>query len=326
MNNPSIGQRARVRTAATLGFPSWLKLPLVGDVDNKFRAPEAVVNDPRFGQSEGVPFVMEIAVDGERSIPAGVGQKVDNVFFKEAPKLLFNVSFACGKPKGLCRTGIYGDPRSIWFNVFFGYYQIDVSARAWGRPFGYEADGVTVCWDDVLRIGKSDWNYFSNWLYGVPDQAIDSVNMPLRAADTSTTHHGRRPINGNTWDVIEIDNAHVVSAYDNGQGPELVQRELWSTLWQASYGFPLKKRVVEEQSFFPVPMKANLYMAWRKVDDDNDLGEPAYQTFLFGGTINKWWSAKSAQHAADNEEFLKVQLAAVEKVMRTYYPDLGFQP
>lgn len=324
MNKPSFSQRAQIGVAAALGFPRWMKLPMVGDVDNKFRAPEAVVDDKRFGKSEGLPFVMEIVVDGENSAPAGVGRKVDQVFFEDRQKLLFNVSFACGKPKGLCRVGTYGDPRSIWFNVFFGYYQIDVVKRTWGRPFGYEADGVTPHWDDLLRIGKSDWNYFSNWMYGVPDKAIDVVNMPLRAPTTTTTHLGRVPVNGRSWDRVEMDNVDVVSAYDNGEGPGLTQRELWSTLWQSSYGFPIKKRVVEEPSFFAVPMKGRFNMCWREVPKDNDHEESTFQTFMFGGTINQWWSAKSPQHRLDNEEFLKVQMAAVEKVMRKDYPDLGF--
>lgn len=316
--------RARIAAGAALGFPRWWKLPMVGDVDNRFRAPEAVVDDPRFGKSEGLPFVMEIVVDDDNTAPAGVGHKVDHVFFGDRQKLLFNVSFACGKPQGLCRRGLYGDPRSIWFNVFFGYYQIDVVKSEWGRPFGYEADGVTPHWQDLLRIGKSDWNYFSNWMYGVPDAPIAAADFPLVGPTTTTTYLGRHPVNGRAWDLVEMDNVDVVSAYDDGTGTGLTSRELWSLLWQSSYGFPLKKKVVEQPSFFAVPMKGRFHMAWREVPRDNDHDAPSYQTFMFGGTINKWWSATSPRHAADNDDFLKVQLDAVEKVMRASYPDLGF--
>jgi len=325
---PTALQKTKIATAAGLGFPSFLKLPLVGDVDNKFAAPEVQLKDPRFGESQGLPFVMEIAVDGERSAPAGVGRAADQAFFRQKPKLLFNVSFACGKPQGFFRRGVYGDPRSIWFNVFFGYYQIDVGKDSWGRPFGYEADGVTVRWDDVLRIGKSDWNYFSNWLYGVPDSAVEPTNEPLRGPQTTTTHQGRRAVNGRAWDVLDLDHVTVVSAYDDGSKGEgnggLVDRELWSFLWRASFGFPLKKKVVNKSSFFPVPMKARLYMAYREKKRDNDLDAPSYQTFLFGGTINQYYSQQSKQHEATNVQFLDAQLAAVEAVMRKDYADLGF--
>jgi hypothetical protein len=50
-----------------------------------------------------VPFVLEVVVDGKRSAPTGVGREVDCVFFHDRGKLLFNASFACGKPQGLCR-------------------------------------------------------------------------------------------------------------------------------------------------------------------------------------------------------------------------------
>jgi hypothetical protein len=324
-------QKMKVAACAALGFPRALRLPLVGNVDNRFRAPEAQLHDTRFGQSEGLPFVMEIVVDGERSLPAGVGQQVDRVFFSDQKKLSFNVSFACGKPQGLFRRGLYGDPRSHWFNVFFGYYQIDVSKRAWGRPFGYQNDGITIAWEDIVKIGKSDWNYFSNWMYGVPDAAIEPTNT-LHDPKTRHDHKGRRLVNGRAWDELVLDNATVVSAYDAGRtpGPALVDRELWSFLWRASYGFPLRQVVNTEPSFFPVPMKANLYMFFRENQCDTEEGEPSYQTFLFGGTINQWF----AEHVADddekqrrrafNEDFLQAQMRAVERVMRTSYADLGF--
>jgi hypothetical protein len=325
MAKARVGGAGGVRLAAALGFPKFMQLPLVGDVDNRFRAPVAQIDSPRFGKSEGLPFVMEIVVDGEKSEPANVGRKVDQVFFKDRGKLLFNVSFACGKPQGFFRRGVYGDPRSIWFNVFFGYYEIDVKKSVWKRPFGYEEDGRTIRWDDILRIGKSDWNYFSNWLYGVPDEAIDPTN-DLEHPKPVTIHHGRRPVNGKAWDVLEMDDVMVVSAYDSGRAGEkkLVDRELWSLLWRASFGFPLSKDVCPEKSFFAVPMKAKLYMYFRE-RKDNDLEKCAYQTFLFGGTINKWYSRGSPQRAQENEEFLEEQMRAVERVMREKdFHDLGF--
>lgn len=326
-------QRSRIEACAALGFPRFMRLPLVGDIDGRFRAPGARIDDPRFGRSEGLPFVLEVAVDGERSAPAGVGREVDRVFFRDRGKLLFNVSFACGRPQGLLRRGLYGDPRSHWFNVFFGCYQIDVPKRVWGRPFGYEEDGRTIHRDDVLRIGKSDWNYFSNWMYGVPDAAIAPTDS-LDDAGLRVTQRPRRAVNGRAWDELVIENATVASAYDPGRagGPQLVDRGLWSALWRASFGRPLRRAVVDEPAFFPVPMTAQLYMSFREATEDNDLGEPAYQTFFFGGTINQWYAdhvadeAERAQRRAFNEGFLRAQMTAVERVMRDDFGDLGFPP
>ena len=316
--------KARIAAASALGFPRWLRLPLVGDVHNRFATRGARLDDPRFGCSQGLPFVMEIPVGDGRTPPAGVGKKADDAFFRLHKDLLFNVSFACGRPCGLFRRTVYGDPRSIWFNVFFGHYEIDVAQAAWGRPFGYEADGRTVCWDDVLRIGKADWNYFSNWVYGVPDAAVTATDLPLRGPQSVTRHLGRHPVNGREWDLLEMEGIQVSSAYWDGSMPGLVDRGLWSFLWRASFGFPLGRKVADDPSFFAVPMKARLYMAWREASADNDLGVPAYQTFLFGGTINQRHSARSHAHREENEAFLAAQLEAVERVMRRDYPALGF--
>lgn len=104
------------------------------------------------------------------------------------PPLLFNVCFACGAPEGPTRVGLYGDPRSRWFNVFLGYYQLDVLANAASSPFGYDTNGDVVK-DQVLRIGKSDWNYFSNWMYGVPESAI-LPNNTLQGATVDVKKRG----------------------------------------------------------------------------------------------------------------------------------------
>ncbi|MFO0512836.1 MAG: hypothetical protein ACK51K_19480, partial [Gammaproteobacteria bacterium] len=245
---------------------------------------------------------------------------------------LFNVCFSCGAPKGVLREGSYGDPTSPWFNVFFGYYQIDVVASAWGRPFGYcDASSGAVDTDDVVRIGKADWNYFSNWMYGVPDAAI----VPTDRLDDPQLRFEQRPrraVNGRAWDEVLLDGVRVASAYDPGRadGLQLVDRGLWSALWRASFGLPLRRAVVDEPAFFAVPMAARLYMAYRESAADDDLGEPSYQTFFFGGTVNRWY----AEHAADaaerdrrrafNEAFLEAQMRAVERVMRDPCGDLGF--
>ena len=326
-------QRLKIEACAALGFPRFMRLPLVGDIDGRFRAPGAQLDDPRFGRSEGLPFAMEFVVDADRSAPAGVGREVDRAFFRDRGKLLFNVSFACGRPQGLLRRGLYGDPRSHWFNVFFGYYQVDVSRDVWGRPFGYREDGRTIDRDDVLRIGKSDWNYFSNWMYGVPDAAIAPTDR-LDDPGLSVEQRPRREVNGRLWDGLRIDRAVVSSAYVSGRAedPPLSDRGLWSALWRASFGRPLRRAVVDKPSFFAVPMTADLHMCWREVADDPDFGGPTYQTFLFGGTVNHWYAEQVADQAerrrrqAFNEEFLQTQLRAVERVMRGSYGDLGFPP
>lgn len=299
-------------------------LPLTGDVEGNVIAPVAQVDDPRFGRSEGVPFVLEIDVDAVDHPPANVGAKVDSVFFKDDPALLFNVCFSCGKPEGLLRTGVYGDPRSRWFNVFFGYYQLDVRVKDRpDSPFGYDANGA-VNTDEILRIGKSDWNYFSNWLYGVPEAHILPNNeLGLATVDVAPQ---RADIGGKKWDVLTIDDARMVSAYVSGLpgDAELEGRGPYSFLWQCAFGFPTRLKLDGLKSFFPTEMKARLYMCARQLEHDPYTNEAVWQTFLFGGTVNKWWERQAYGRAQENAAFLEAQLAAVRKVIVSSYRDLGF--
>ncbi len=323
--------RASTRLALATGRPGLFDrilegLPLTGDVDGRVAVPVAEVDDPRFGKSSGVPVVLEIDVDRVQKEPANVGHKVDDVFFQHYPPLLFNVCFSCGAPKGACRVGEYGDPRSRWFNVFFGYYQLDVRCADRASPFGYDENGV-VQKDDVLRIGKSDWNYFSNWMYGVPEKAI-APNNTLDGATVDVKPKGIT-IAGRAWDVLTIDKARMVSAYVSGKPGDatLEARGPYSFLWQAAFGFPtpLGKELPQLNSFFPCDMKAVLYMCARKVEHADYSGEATWQTFLFGGTVNQWW-AQQNQRPEENEEFLQCQLEAVREVITSSYPTLGFDP
>lgn len=311
----------RYKLEALFGFPLLRRFPLAGDINDVFFADDAEIDDPKIGKSMSVPTVLEIVVDREAGItPAGVGEVVHKTFFPDRDKLIFNVCFSCGAANPF-RPGVYGDPTSIWFNVFFGYYEIDVPKATWGRPFGYTADGQ-INWDDILRIGKADWNYFSNYVYGVPHKYIrpyDGLDDP----QVKSRYLGREKVGKREWDLLELDGAQVVSAYVSGtDGKKLIDEDLvFSPLWRASFGQPSPRPEQFPDSFFPVRMKARIYMAWREVEKDNDLLEPAYQTFLFGGTINDLYPDK-----AENERFLGLQMDAVRKVMRGSYRDLGFDP
>ena len=326
--SPSLGHRIKRawrefgdKIHAWRGWPDLRRLAMIGEIQNHIRVDGADLDDPRIGRSRAFPVAQEIVVDSERSLPADVGKLVDGAFFQDAPKLIFNVAFSCGRSNPF-RRGVYGDPQSIWFNVFFGYYEIDVAQKAWGRPFGYEEDRSTVRWDDILKIGKSDWNYFSNWMYGVPDQFIQPTNRiddPL----TRTTLRGRVPVGSKHFDLLELNHVEVSTAYEAKKGAQLVNADLlFSPAWRVAFGRPCP-RPTHPTSFFPVRMSAKLYMCFQADEDDADFGEPVYRTYLFGGTVNESW-ADTPEKEAENERFLGLQMGAVEKVMTSSYADVGF--
>jgi hypothetical protein len=302
-----------------LGAAGCTRIPTTGEINNRVIVDQAELDDPRFGESISAPSVLEIVVDEGGPTPGGVGRRVKRAFFPEEGKLLFNVAFSCGKPT-LCR-GRYADPTSIWFNVFFGYYQIDVPRSEWQRPFGYGApvNGRAALEAlDVIKIGKADWNYFSNYMYGVPEAAI----LPYNAIDPSAVtveHRGRIQIGRSYWDRVLLDGVEVVSAYVSEQdGQKLVMNDrFWTPIWRSIFG-PSEPSDEFPKSFIPTHMKAEIYMAFVE-RYDRDLRERAYSTLIFGATVNRDYP-----NAEENEAFMQAQLASLRKVIEKSYPTSGF--
>ncbi len=311
---PSIGRRlSRCRISSLVK-----RAPLIGEVKNHILVEGADFDDPEFGASRAMPSVLEIRVGGDRGSPGCVGAIVKERFFRDEGRFIFNVAFSCGDP-GLLGPGVYGDPRSIWFNVFFGYYQIDVPRSLWSRPFGYESaePGAPLAIRDILRIGKADWNWFSNYMYGVPREAIEKHDA---IGEVPAVVRPRRRIGGSWWDDLELDGVEVVSAYvAPGEKDRLCNHDpVLSPIWRAIFGRPCP-RPDRRESFIPTTMHARMYLSFRAVDYDDDLEESAYSTLIFGGTV-----AREYPDAGARQRFLARQIGAVEHVMTHRYADAGF--
>jgi hypothetical protein len=289
------------------GFRRLRRLPLVGEIDGRFEVVPAVIDDPVFGQSTHLPTVLEIVVSEKRRWPLRVGKLVNEKFFDAFGPIIFNVCFSCHHPDPLGRSD-YADPTSHWFNVFFGFYEIDVPRSAWDRPFGFKSadrDAPEIEFDDLERIGKSDWNYFSNYIYGVPRQVIaplDRIGDPQvtkRVADQPVEIDGERFVEA------EIDGLEVVTGYVAEGGRLRDNVWFFSPIWRRVFG-TAPSNPEFERSYFPVRMKMRFWIRW-ETGYDQDLQADAFRTFIYGGTINKAYDGP-----LDNEAFLDLQMEAVK--------------
>jgi hypothetical protein len=293
---------------------------LIGKIGGDSSVKNVVVDDERFGESGSAPSVLKIVVDDKRGTPGDVGRKVKQLFFPDEPRLIFNVAFSCGAPCP-CRA-LYADPKSIWFNVFFGYYQLDVAKEEWKRPFGYYLSPAqpVIALLDILRLGKADWNYFSNYMYGVPEAEI----QPYNGIDSSRVifkQLTREKIGNSYWDHIQIDGVEVVSAYVSGRdGKHLVETDaIWTPVWRALFG-PSQPKPEFAHSFIPTHMRAEIFMAYSEHDNDANLNEQrAFSTLMFGATINTDYA-----DWGENEEFLGAQRESIRNVIASDYADAGF--
>jgi hypothetical protein len=257
------------------------------------------------GRSPGVGLRVDVG-KGDWQAPGHVGRLVHDALFPEDPDFLFNVEFARGDGDG------YTDPSSIWFNAFMGYYEIKVPEETWHRPFGYRFEGAEarVAPDDVLRIGRADWNYFSAYIYGVPFSTVDAS-----ARRGGTLYHLGRTGDLRAWDLVELEDLEVVSAYVSGQdGQHLVHNAgLYTDLWRAFFG-PLHPPLPDfPASFPPTKMRARLYLTYW--EDRRDPGKPVYTTLIFGGTVSQAYPDREKA-----ERFLDAQVRSVAETVARRFP------
>jgi hypothetical protein len=292
---------------------------MFGRIDGRFIVPPARIDDGEFGRSRAVPTVQRFVVGGQRGGPGNVGRIVKETFFPDVPPFALNVCFSCGET-GFLSPGVYGDPHSIWFNVFFGYYQISAPRPQWDRPFAYRLDGdeATVEVADIIRIGKADWNYFSNYLYGVPREHIAPYDA-IPEAGACARRQGRTRIGRRFWDLVELDDVAVVSAYLSRQdGKRLVNNSaLLTPLWRLAFGRP-RPRPDYPESFIPARMRARLYLSYSEAHTTRRRGE--FRTLMFGGAVSDTAASRGQQ-----ERFLALQLAATRTLIETRYRHLGFE-
>lgn len=286
--------------------------PAVGQVGGSVTSHSPVVQSARFGNSEpDGPTVTRIFVDDHTRLITNVGQMIKRSLFADHGDMAINIVACVGPHNGV---GEYVNPNSIWFNVFFGYYQIDVPKAQWPRPFGYQsASGFAsqVDLDDLLRLGKSDWNFISNWLYGTPLEFV----IPFMGIDPGALRATQSPagqIGSSLWHHVSMSNWEVATGYEsNAPGAaQLVDNSVLSPLWRSTFGLPNPQPNWPE-SFIGKQLWTQSYMAY--YEDDQ-----AYHTLIFGG------SAPGDGDPTLAAEFLQVQLAAVQAVIAQSYPTLGF--
>lgn len=300
-------------------IPRWIKL--AGDIAGLTWAPPVVIKDPVFGNSMTIPSILEVIIDGRagRTTPSALGVVTEELF-SDYPKFVVNVAFSCGKARSF-RPGPYANPGSRWFNVFVGYYQIDVPRSQWTRPFGYRPDGsggFSIDPAEIALLGRADWNYFSNYLYGVPLNALRAAKDKAELAMLPPVEIGSQ-----TWDHLGGSDIRVASVYQASTGEKLL--DTWyflNNLWRAAFGQPFTSDD-PDASFGLTELEAELLVGYGQDTGDFDLQEPVYRTYVFGGTVNRSWAlADYATRQAENAAFLQLQITTLTTLIKTKFADV----
>lgn len=303
--------------------------PLAGDVLDSSKTAKELANAGPDGTCAINPVVVEIDLDpvNRRGSPKALGE-VAPYLFNDYQRFIVNVGFACGAAKAFAE-GVYTDPNSPWFNVFTGYYQIDVAKDLWERPFGYQRTGddvFTVDPAELALLGQADWNFFSNYMYGVP---LGTLTRLGAEEVTLVTGDPVQVANGRWWDCLAGSRIRVSSAYESAACDATRLRRTdrpLTELWRASFGQPYTAKGCDPQtSFFKTPISTEMLVSHDKVCRDRDLGADVYRTFVLGGVVNNWWADRDpANGDAHNKQFLDSQLDTLKTLASTTFTKQGF--
>ncbi len=284
--------------------------PSVGRVGASTAVHPPMIDDTRWGRSLPCsPAVLRFFVDDDRRVMAAAGRLAKRGLFAEHPPFVFNTVACVGCDPGR-KDRSYNDPDSPWFNVFFGYYQIDCAKSAWKRPFAYRsaagAASVVIA-DELVRLGLADWIWFSNWMYGLPEDV--AVRYSSSGAHRATVSDQEMHLIGHShWHRVRLEGVEVASCQEgeSSGARRLARNTPLSAIWRRSFG-PARRRPQWPQSFGPVTLEAVSDLCYWEDDE-------AFHTVVFGATAR----------ADTDPSFLQTQLAALQAVIEASYPGLGF--
>ncbi len=301
------------------------KIDMIGEINGDLIGKPVYINDKKFGESTDYSTILEIDVskNEKNHFLNDVGKLVRKRYFDF--DFIFNVCFSCAKPK-IFDIDEYADPYSIWFNVFFGYYQIDIPFNNRRYPFGFNED-MTINPIEILKIGKSDWNFFSNYLYGVPLKVIEGNNevVDISQKEINSSMVETEIIHGVEFYKITVNFFKVISAYEANDDMELTNN-FNNFVWQTLFGYPVSRNEFDK-SFITTNMKSVMYVYHKDMSNDPDLpkGEKQHSTFIFGGVINLDYPQNALKNPdntktreeleAENERFLELQLKEIKKII-----------
>ena len=286
------------------------KLP-VGSIHGRWWWRLQEIVDPEIGPSTSIHVPMRYWVhEASSGFPAGVGRTMYRKYFADTPGLVLTVLFASSRPD-LRRRSHFADPDSIWFNVFYGCYEIEVDAERWGRPFayvpaaGHGEDAFTVHTPDLARIVKADWNLLSNGIYGVDADELARVES-LGLSEVRGAYLGRisRPGWDRSFDLAELSDVTVVNPNCAHAPRGFVQR-----VWRLAFGTHAGARAVASSQ-----LRLRAYVAWRREGN-------SFRTTVFGGCVNQRFDELEPER---NARFLDLQMGVLEHALARQ-KGLGFR-
>jgi hypothetical protein len=256
-------------------------------------------NDTKFGRSRDNNATVTINVSDNDDI----GKLLKELMFKNYPDFYLNIiaSSAVVDQNGISD---YANPVSQWFNVFYGFYEIDIPISDRSLPYGFDSSGIVIPLD-IIRIGLCDWNMLSSYMYGVPYNICEHNTHITGNENLYVT--GTIKIGKYTYIEVEFNNVLGTSVYQakssllNKENPisKLLQQSWGGYPYIPGYDIPFPK----------VRMAGKFYITHITVFNYK-LNCFCYKTIVGGGVINiDYYDGKF------NNDFLNKQMSEIRNTI-----------
>lgn len=174
-------------------------------------------------------------------LPGSIGAVAHEPFLADDISRLYDlmVVFTLGDFDDGTTCSRYFDPRSPWYNVFYGAYGIR-SHKSDGSPWGFRADG-SIALDELLDVPALDYNFLTAGRLGCPPR-----RRCFRVEEVVSSRH-------HSWHVADVS---CVIPSGLHRMREAVSPDL---TYYAVFGLPEEAWLAGRVSYEPVRMRGRMY-------------------------------------------------------------------
>ncbi|WP_171818962.1 hypothetical protein [Pyxidicoccus fallax] len=180
------------------------------------------------------------------TVPGSIGAVAHEPFLAFDLKRMFDllVAFTIGDFPSGAGCSDYFNPRSPWYNVFYGAYGVRSYKRD-GNPWGFKRDGRPDV-DEMLEVPRLDYNFLTAGELGCPP-----AKMSFEVREVTSGREG-------AWQFADV--ACIIPS-----GLHRVEEALLPDLtYYAVFGVPEEDYLAGgRESYEPVAMRGRMY--WRPV-------------------------------------------------------------
>lgn len=273
---------------------------VIPSIEENFIVNQArIKNDGKFGKDNIIQYVIEYNVpdyilDGESL--ENIGYMLKKYMFEEYPSFMCSEYLTCSKKNN------YSNPLSNWYNVVYGFYEINAPCSGWARPYGFTTD-FKIIPSEIIKVISSNTNIVINYIYGVPFwKCVEACSM--QGKEKVTIVNEKVSIGEYNYIEIMIEDMNLITCYTTDKKLLSLPYNSLSKLWREIFG--TVEYIKGFETDFPIiRMKGKFYVRYEHTFDRR-LRTFVFKTWIYGGIVNM-----DTPNIMFHNEFLSEQLKSI---------------